>query len=109
MIIYGLRTCAQCQKALKALEAIRRDVTFRDIRSNPLNDAELAMLIAEFGDRLVDRSTNDYRALNDWLKNSEAEEQIAAKPKIMARPVIFDGSAYHLGWGTDVQTALLGD
>lgn len=109
MIIYGLSTCAQCQKALKALEAIRRDVTFRDIRSDPLNDAELAMLIAEFGDRLVDRSTNDYRALNDWLKNSEAEEQIAAKPKVMARPVIFDGSSYHLGWGADVQAALLGD
>ncbi len=109
MFIYGLSTCAQCQKALKALEALRRGVTFRDVRSDQLSADELATLIAEFGDNLVDRSTNDYRALNDWLKSSEAEEQIAAKPKVMARPVIFDGTAHYLGWDADVQAALLGD
>tara|TARA_B110000908_G_scaffold151390_1_gene186061 strand:- start:736 stop:1062 length:327 start_codon:yes stop_codon:yes gene_type:complete len=108
MIIYGLSTCLVCQKAHKALESVRKDVSFRDVRADPLSEAELATLIVEFGDRLVDRSSNDYRALNDWLKNSEAEAQIAAKPKVMARPVIFDGSAYHLGWDADVQAALLG-
>lgn len=108
MIIYGLSTCALCQKALKALEAEHRNITFRDIRAEPLSEAELATLIVEFGDNLVDRNTNDYRALNDWLKNSEAEAQIAAKPKVMARPVIHDGDAYYLGWDADVQSALLG-
>ena len=88
MIIYGLSTCAQCQKAQKALEAQGDKVEFRDIRADPLSEAELAELIVEFGDRLVDRSSNDYRALNNWLKNSEAEAQIAAKPKVIARPVI---------------------
>ena len=108
MIIYGLSTCSVCQKAVKALEAEHRDVTFRDIRADPLSEAELETLIVEFGDRLVDRTSNDYRALNDWLKNSEAEAQIAAKPKVMARPVIYDGITYHLGWGADVQAAVLG-
>lgn len=106
MVIYGLSTCSLCQKAVKALEAARKDVTLRDVRADPLNEKELAVLIAEFGDRLVDRSSNDYRALNDWLKNSEAEAQIAAKPKVMARPVIFDGSSYYLGWDEDVQAQL---
>lgn len=109
MIIYGLSTCGVCQKARKALEAIRKDVAFRDVRSDPLDDAELAELIAEFGDRLVDRTTNDYRGLNTWLKNSEAEAQIAAQPKVMARPVIRDQSAFYLGWDADVQNALLAD
>jgi arsenate reductase len=109
MIIYGLSTCAQCQKARKALEAQQRDVTFRDIRAEPLSAVEMEALIVEFGDRLVDTSTNDYRALNDWLKNSEAEAQIAAQPKVMARPVIFDGTSYHLGWNDAVQAALLND
>ena len=108
MVIYGLSTCSVCQKAHKSLEAVRKDVSFRDIRADPLSEAELATLIHEFGDRLVDRTSNDYRALNDWLKNSEAEAQIAAKPKVMARPVIFDGTTYHLGWGNDVQAAVLG-
>ena len=64
-------------------------------------------LIVEFGDRLVDRSSNDYRALNDWLKNSEAEAQIAAKPKVMSRPVIRGGDNLYLGWDETVQSALL--
>ncbi|MFT4717570.1 MAG: arsenate reductase [Paracoccaceae bacterium] len=107
MIIYGLSTCAVCQKARKALEAAGKDVSFRDIRAEPLSEAEIDELIVEFGDRLVDRKSNDYRALNDWLKNSEAEAQITAKPKVMARPVIRDQDTYYLGWDDAVQTALL--
>ncbi len=106
MIIYGLDTCPICQKARKALEAEGKDVSFRDIRAEPLSEAELADLIAEFGDRLVDRKTNDYRALNDWLKNSEAEAQISAKPKVMARPIIRDGDIFYLGWDEAIQEAL---
>ncbi|MGC1496376.1 MAG: ArsC/Spx/MgsR family protein [Sulfitobacter sp.] len=107
MILYGLSTCSLCQKAQKALEADGKKVEFRDVRAEPLSEAELGALIIEFGDRLVDQSTNDYRALNDWLKNSEAEAQISAKPKVMARPVIRDGDAFYLGWDQTVQDALL--
>ena len=107
MIIYGLSTCAVCQRARKDIEASGKNVDFRDIRADPLTEAELAELIVEFGDRLVDRSSNDYRALNDWLKNSEAEAQITAKPKVMARPVIRDGDTLYLGWDEAVQSVLL--
>jgi arsenate reductase-like glutaredoxin family protein len=96
-----------CQKAQKALEAVGKDVQFRDVRADPLSEAELAELIVEFGDRLVDQKSNDYRGLNDWLKNSEAEAQIAAKPKVMARPVIRDEENFYLGWDEDVQKTLL--
>lgn len=109
MMIYGLNTCSICQNARKALEADGKEVVFRDIRAEPLSEAELAELIAEFGDRLVDRNSNDYRALNDWLKNSEAEAQILAKPKVMARPVIRDQEMLYLGWDDAVQKALLTD
>lgn len=108
MIIYGLSTCAVCQRARKELEAEGNDIVFRDVRADPLSEAELASLIAEFGDRLVDRTTNDFRGLNEWLKNSEAEAQISARPKVMARPVIQNGENLHLGWDEAVQNALLG-
>ena len=108
MLIYGLSTCTVCQRARKDLESAGKEVEFRDIRADPLSEPEIDELIAEFGDRLVDRTTNDYRSLNTWLKNSEAEAQIAAKPKVMARPVIRDGDALHLGWDEAVQQALLG-
>lgn len=107
MIIYGLNTCAICKNARQALEAAGNDVSFRDVRAQPLTEAELAVLIAEFGDRLVDRTTNDWRGLTDWLKHSDAEAQIASKPKLMARPVIRDGDVYYLGWDKAVQEALI--
>lgn len=107
MILYGLRTCSVCKAAEKALEAEGQVVEFRDIRAEPLSDSEISEFIVEFGDRLVDRTSNDYRALNDWLKNSEAEAQISAKPKVMMRPVIRDQDTLYLGWDSDVQTALL--
>lgn len=109
MIIYGLDTCSTCQKAQKALENSGKDVKFRDVRAKPLNEVELADLIAEFGDRLVDRKTNDYRALNDWLKNSEVEAQISARPKVMARPIIRDQDTFYLGWDETVQKSLLSE
>jgi arsenate reductase len=107
MKMYGLSTCSVCQKARKAIEAQGKEVAFRDIRAEPLSEAELDALIVEFGDRLVDRTTNDYRALNNWLKNSEAEAQISAQPKVMARPLIFVGDAIYLGWDEAVQAAVL--
>ena len=109
MLIYGLSTCGQCRKAIKSMESAGKTVTFRDIRSEPLSEAELDTLIVEFGDRLVDRKTNDYRALNDWLKHSEAEAQISAQPKVMARPVILDDDTYYLGWDNSIEAALLGN
>lgn len=107
MIIYGLSTCSDCQKAQKALEAQGTKVTFRDVRAEPLNEAELAELLAEFGDALVDRTTNDYRGLSAWLKASEVDAQIEARPKVMARPVIRDGDAFYLGWNDAVRAKVL--
>jgi arsenate reductase-like glutaredoxin family protein len=107
MMIYGLNTCAICQRARMALEAAGKTVSFRDVRAEPLSEAELAELITEFGDRLVDRKSNDYRGLNDWLKNSEADAQILAQPKVMVRPIIRDQDAFYLGWDEAVQKALL--
>lgn len=107
MMIFGLSTCPICQRALKTLTEAGREFSFRDVRAEPLSAAELDELIVEFGDRLVDRKSSDYRALSDWLKASEPEVQIAAQPKVMARPVILDEGKVYLGWDRGVQNALL--
>ena len=106
MIVYGLSTCDTCKKALKALAAAGRDVTFRDVRAEPLTEAEIATLVIEFGDRLVNRQSTTYRSFNDFLRESEAEVQIAAQPAAMKRPVIRDGDRFYLGWDDAVETAL---
>ncbi|MDB2650772.1 hypothetical protein N9Y69_02265 [Amylibacter sp.] len=107
MIIYGLETCSLCQRAKKTLEDNGKSISFRDIRSNPLNDVELNELINEFGDRLVDRKSNDYRSLNVWLKNSEVDAQISSQPKVMARPIIRNKNNFYIGWDDEIKSQLL--
>ena len=107
MILYGIPTCDTCKKALKALQAAGRDVTFRDVRAAPLTEAEIAEIVQEFGDRVINKSSTTYRAFNDFLKASEPEAQIAAQPTVMKRPLIRQGAEWHLGWDEAVQAKLL--
>jgi Spx/MgsR family transcriptional regulator len=106
--LYGIPTCDTCKKAIKALEGAGKEVSFRDVRAAPLSEDEWAVLINEFGTNLVNTKSTTYRGMSDWLKASEAEAQLAAQPTVMKRPVIVDGAAMYLGWGEDVQAAVLG-
>ena len=106
MILYGISTCDTCKKALKALAAAGHDVTFRDVRAQPLSEGEIAEIVTEFGDRVINKQSTTYRAFNDFLKASEAEVQIASQPTVMKRPVIRNGADWHLGWDAETQSAL---
>ena len=108
MILYGLFTCDTCKKAQKALVQAGCEVTFRDIRAEPLSAAEREAFIREFGDQIINRQSTTWRGLNDWMKESEADAQLAAYPALMKRPVIRHQGSLTLGWEEDVQTRLLG-
>ena len=107
MILFGIPTCDTCKKALKALQAAGRDVTFRDIRAQPLTADERATFIIEFGDTIINRQSTTWRGLSDWLKASDADAQLEAQPTLMKRPVIRDGDTFTLGWDDAVQARLL--
>lgn len=107
MILYGIPTCDTCKKAIKALEAAGHSVTFRDIRKEPLTETEVAEIVAEFGDRAVNRQSTTYRSFSDFLKASDADAQILAQPTVMKRPLIRHDGALYLGWDEATQDALL--
>ena len=107
MILYGLPTCSDCNKARKALAEAGHDVTFRDIRADPMSEADWAPLIHEFGDNLVDKKSQAYRNLNAWMRESETDAQLADQPAVMARPIITDGTKWTLGWDQDAQSVWL--
>ena len=107
MILYGIPTCDTCKKAIKALQAAGHEVTFRDVRADPLSEAEIDKIVQEFGDLTVNKQSTTYRAFNDYLKVSDPEAQIAAQPAVMKRPVIEADGRWFLGWDDKVQTALL--
>lgn len=108
MILYGIPTCDSCKKALKALQAAGRQVTFRDIRAAPLTEAEIAEIVREFGEQVINKQSTTYRGFSDFLKMSEPEAQIAAQPTVMKRPLIRDGAEWHLGWDDATAARLAG-
>lgn len=107
MILYGIATCDTCKKAIKAIEAAGKTVTFRDVRANPLTEAEIDRIVMEFGDRVVNKQSTTYRSFGEFLKASDPEAQIAAQPAVMKRPVIEHEGKWLLGWDDVVQAAVL--
>lgn len=108
MILYGISTCDTCKRALKTLQAAGREVSFRDIRAEPLSAAEIEAITHEFGSLAVNQQSTTYRAFNDFLKASDPEAQIAAQPTVMKRPVIRDENRWFLGWDSATEQAILG-
>lgn len=108
MILYGIPTCDTCKAAIKALQAAGHEVTFRDVRANPLSQTEVGAIVHHFGSRAINPQSTTYRGFNAFLKASDPEEQIMAQPTVMKRPVIRDGDRWFLGWDSATQAALLG-
>lgn len=102
MDIWGIPTCDTCRKARAALPG----ATFRDIRAQPLTEAERADLLARFGDRAINRASTTWRGLSDSDRALPGAELLARHPTLMKRPVIRAGDAVHLGFGPDVRAAL---
>src|SRR6056297_817692 len=92
MIVYGIKTCNTCRKALKSLPGAR----LHDIRAEGLPAKVAEAALARFGGALVNRKSATWRGLS-------AAERAAAK-----RPLIDVEGTLYLGWGRDVQAALLG-
>ena len=107
MIVYGISTCDSTKKALKALERAGVAASFRDIRAEPLSEAEIAGIVAEFGDRAINRQSTTYRGFSEFLRASDPEAQIAAQPTVMKRPVIAAAGRWYLGWDEATEAALL--
>ena len=55
-------------ESAKTLELVGNKITFQDLRAELLAEAELEELLVELGDRLADRTTNDFCTLKTWLK-----------------------------------------
>jgi arsenate reductase len=105
MRLYGLKTCDTCRKAMKALPG----ATFVDLRAEGLPEGMLARAHAVFGDRLVNTASTTWRGLSEAERARDPLALLADHPALMKRPLIAaaDGTL-HLGWGKDVQAALLG-
>jgi arsenate reductase-like glutaredoxin family protein len=104
MILYGLKSCDTCRKALKSLE----NAEFRDVRAEGLPKDLAAAAQRRFGDALINRKSTTWRGLSEAERARDPLDLLVDHPTLMKRPLIDDGGTLYLGWGKDTQDALLG-
>lgn len=108
MRFFGLKTCDTCRKALAALREAGQAPEVIDVRADGVSAADRAAIVAAFGDRAVNRASTTWRGLSEQERAQAPEALLAAHPALMKRPVIKEAGRWHIGWGKDVQAALLG-
>ncbi|PTQ72677.1 arsenate reductase family protein [Celeribacter persicus] len=101
-LIYGIKTCDTCRKAVKAL-----GVELTDIRETPLTRAQLERFHAAFGEVLVNTRSTTWRGLSEEERARDSLDLLMDHPTLMKRPVIEHDGVLYLGWGKDVQAVLL--
>lgn len=104
MRIYGLKTCDTCRKAIKALPG----ADYVDVRADGVEPADLKRFYETFGEALVNRRSTTWRGLSETDRAGDPLEVLSAHPTLMKRPVIDADGTLYLGWGKEVQAALLG-
>lgn len=104
MILYGLKTCDTCKKALKSLP----NAEFRDVRGDGVPPEVLKSAYDSFGEALVNRRSTTWRTLSESERDRPPLDLLAEHPSLMKRPLIVCDDTYYLGWDKTVQAALLG-
>ena len=103
----GLRKCSTCRKAEAELTAAGHEVLFRDVSQDRLTEAERRRMLDEFGEKLVNRASLTWRAMDEAEREADPVDQLAAKPSLMKRPAIEDEQGGRwLGWTANVKRAL---
>ena len=106
--LYGLKTCDTCRKAIKAFADSGVEVVFRDVRTDPLDEATLARFLDAFGDRLLNTRSTTWRGLSEVERARDPAALLADHPALMKRPVIDGPGGLTLGWDDNAKTAHLG-
>ena len=104
MILYGLKNCDTCRKAMKSL----KDIEFVDVRQDGIPKDVLKTAHEALGDVLLNSRSTTWRGLSETERQAAPIDLLMAHPALMKRPLIEKDGTYYLGWGKDVQDALLG-
>lgn len=102
MIIYGLKNCDTCRKAVKALPGAE----LVDVRADGVPDDVIQRAFTQFGTALLNTRSTTWRGLDAAEREHDPLVLIAQHPALMKRPLIDDAGTLHLGWTKDVQDAL---
>jgi arsenate reductase len=102
VIIYGLKICDTCRKAMKALPTAE----LRDVRADGVPDGVLEAALLQFGDALLNTRSTTWRRLDDAERAQEPLALLKAHPALMKRPLISVDNQLFLSWNSEVQSAV---
>lgn len=102
MILYGLKTCDTCRKALKSMPQAR----FVDVRADGVPTQTLRRALAQFGAALINSRSTTWRALDEAERERPALELLRDHPTLMKRPLIDRDGSLFLGWSAETRQSL---
>ncbi len=102
MLIFGLKTCDTCRKALKMLPQAQ----FVDVRADQVPILLLKQAQEEFGSALLNTRSTTWRGLAADERARPILDLLADYPTLMKRPLIESAGQLYLGWSPDVRAQL---
>lgn len=112
LVLYGLKSCDTCRKAMSELRAAGREPDFRDLRDGGMEEiVERAVAKIPLED-LVNRRSTTWRTLDEPTRTAALEPASAgtvlrSHPALMKRPLIANGDELHVGWTDKVRGMVL--
>jgi Spx/MgsR family transcriptional regulator len=102
VLVYGLKNCSTCRKALSWLAGHGVAHSFVDYRDTPVDEPTLKQWADAVGgwDKLINRASTSWRSLPADARLAQIDQQwlalVAQSPTLVRRPVLVlpDGQVY---------------
>lgn len=98
-LLFGLKNCDTCRKALKSIEGL----TFKDVRADGVPDDLLVQAHQEFGAALLNTRSTTWRGLSDDDRQGDPLTLLLEHPTLMKRPLIHVETRLFLGWNSQIE------
>lgn len=102
MLIYGLKNCDTCRKALKALP----EAQLVDVRVDGLPVEVLDLALAQFGAALLNTRSTTWRKLDAEERQRDPRALLIDHPTLMKRPLIAVDKHLFSSWNKEVEAEI---
>ncbi|MEN6544170.1 Spx/MgsR family RNA polymerase-binding regulatory protein [Parvibaculum sp.] len=103
VIVYGLKNCDTCRKALSWLGQEKIEHRFVDLRADGISKSDIARFVKAVGvEKIVNKASTTWRGLADDEKDISSEAKaialLEANPTLIKRPVFEVGKTIVVGF-----------
>ena len=100
MVIYGLKNCDSCRKAMKAFP----QAELRDVRVDGVPEEVLVQAFDQFGAALLNTRSTTWRGLDETERADDPIALLKTHPTLMKRPLTAVDNQLFLGWNNGIES-----